>query len=85
MSAQLTIDRSIAEYKSSSKCLVYLDPAVMEQDTIRPGELIQVTTQRERSILARVGPPVETDRGKKLIRLDRFRSEERRVGKECRL
>jgi transitional endoplasmic reticulum ATPase len=72
MPIQLTVDRSIAEYKSSSRCLVYLDPAVMEEQQIHPGELIQVTTLRERSILARVGQPVPTDRAKKLIRLDRF-------------
>lgn len=66
------VDRSITEYASSSKCLIYLDPLLMERHGLAVGELIRIRTQRGRSVLARLAEPLAQDQGAGIVRLDRF-------------
>lgn len=72
MNIELTVDRSVSEYITSSKCLVYIDPDVMDKHELHPNDLIEITTPREKSTIARIASPVLQDRGKNIIRLDRF-------------
>jgi hypothetical protein len=68
---ELTVAPSLREYAASSASLVSLDPAVMAQHGLKPGDLLRITTFR-REILARVDAPNDEDRGSGHIRLDRF-------------
>ena len=67
----ITVARSLREYAASSAALVNLDPAVMEQHGLKPGELLRIATF-QREILARIDAPSDEDRGSGHIRLDRF-------------
>jgi transitional endoplasmic reticulum ATPase len=68
---ELTVAPSLKEYAASSASLVCLDPAVMAQRGIKPGDLLRIGTFG-RDILARADAPSEEDRGSGQIRLDRF-------------
>jgi len=52
--------------------LTFLDPKAMEEEGIVPGDVIEVTTGFGKSVLARVAPPLERDRGQSQIRLDHY-------------
>lgn len=66
------VDRSTTEYASSSKCLVYLDPLLMERHGLAPGDLLKIRSQRGRTVLSRLAVPLDQDRGAGTVRLDRF-------------
>src|SRR3989304_744987 len=72
MDIELTVDRSVSEYSASSKCLVYIDPDIMDKYQLHPNDIIEITTPREKSTVARIASPILQDRGKSIIRLDRF-------------
>ena len=72
MDIELTVDRSVSEYSTSSKCLVYIDPDIMDKYQLHPNDIIEITTPREKSTVARIASPILQDRGKSIIRLDRF-------------
>ncbi|MDO8723793.1 MAG: AAA family ATPase [Syntrophales bacterium] len=72
MSIELIVDRSVSEYSTSSKCLVYIDPDIMDKYQLHPNDIIEITTPREKSTVARIASPILQDRGKSIIRLDRF-------------
>ena len=67
----LTVAPSLREYAASSASLVSLDPAVMAEHGLKPGDLLRIATFR-REILARVDESNDEDRGSGHIRLDRF-------------
>ncbi len=72
MSAQVIVDRLIGELESGGRCACQLDPAVMESEGIKPGDIISIQSARGKSIPARVDPPREEDRASRMVRLDRF-------------
>ncbi len=72
MNIDLIVDRSVAEYDASSKCLVCIDQDVMDKYQLHPDDIIEITTPREKSTIARIASPLLQDRGKSTIRLDRF-------------
>jgi len=72
MDIELIVDRSVSEYSTSSKCLVYIDPDIMDKYQLHPNDIIEITTPREKSTVARIASPILQDRGKSIIRLDRF-------------
>ena len=72
MDIELIVDRSVSEYSTSSKCLVYIDPDIMDKYQLHPNDIIEITTPREKSSVARIASPILQDRGKSIIRLDRF-------------
>jgi len=67
-----TVNRSVSEFSSSSKCLVYLDPQLMKKYGLAVDSVLRIRTYRGRNILGRIGKPIPADSGKGTIRLDRF-------------
>jgi len=67
-----TVNRSISEFSSSSKCLVYLDPQLMDKYGLAMDDVLRIRSYRGRSILGRIGEPLVQDDGSGMIRLDRF-------------
>lgn len=74
MHIKLNVDRIKSELANvASRCLVHIDPEVMEGRGLRVDDVVHITTQSTRyPIPARVGEAHEVDRGSNLIRLDRF-------------
>lgn len=68
---ELTVAPSLREYAAGGASLVSVDPAVMAQHGLKPGDVLRVSTFR-REILARLDAPGDDDRGSDHIRLDRF-------------
>ena len=70
----LAVDRLKSELTNvASRSLAHIDPAVMEVEELKPGDVIRIGTETTRyPIPARVGEPYDQDRGSGLIRLDRF-------------
>ncbi len=68
---ELTVAPSLREYAAGSASLISMDPAVMEEQGLKSGDLLRIGTYR-REILARLDAPSEEDRGTSHIRLDRF-------------
>ncbi|GIK83156.1 MAG: hypothetical protein BroJett024_42610 [Alphaproteobacteria bacterium] len=70
----LGVDRLKSELTNvASRSLAHIDPAVMEAQGLKPGDVIRISTEMSRyPIPARIGEPSEQDRGLGLIRLDRF-------------
>ena len=66
------VNRSISEFSSSSKCLVFLDPQLMGKYDLAVDAVLRIRTYRGRSILGRIGEPISSDTGSGTIRLDRF-------------
>ena len=66
------VNRAISEFSSSSKCLVFLDPQLMEKYDLAVDAVLRIRTYRGRSILGRIGEPISSDTGSGTIRLDRF-------------
>ena len=68
---ELKIERSNREFAANSGSLVTVDPAVMERQDLKTGDLVRVATFL-REIWARISVPEEADRATGLIRLDRL-------------
>ncbi|MBI4317034.1 MAG: AAA family ATPase [Chloroflexi bacterium] len=68
----LTIERSLSEYASSSKCLCYVDADAMAREGLAVGDVIRIQTFGERAVLARLAEALGEDRGRGVIRIDRF-------------
>ena len=67
-----SVDHFANDVTSAARLLVRLDDALMEQLGVAAGDVVRVATERGRSILARLDTPQPDDRGRGLIRLDRF-------------
>ena len=74
MIIKLSVDRLQSEFNNvASRSLVHIDPDVMAEHGLKPGDVIQISTMISRSpIPARIGEPFDFDRGAAIIRLDRF-------------
>src|SRR5581483_8177428 len=69
---KVLVDRSTVESATSARCLAYLDPAAMDALDAAVDDAVEVTTELGRRAVARLGPPLESDRGSGVLRLDRF-------------
>ncbi len=56
----------------SARLAIRLDGALMEQLGLTADALVRVATDRGRSVLVRLDPPADADRGSGVVRLDRF-------------
>jgi transitional endoplasmic reticulum ATPase len=68
---EVTVERSLREYAADGALMVSVEPALMTELHLQPGDLVRISTM-VREILARVDTPIEEDRGSGHIRLDRF-------------
>jgi transitional endoplasmic reticulum ATPase len=68
----LAVERSSREYAASTAGLAYIDPAVLQEQGLAPGDLLRLVTYVGRSALVRAAAAPEGDRGRGTIRLDRF-------------
>jgi transitional endoplasmic reticulum ATPase len=76
--SELTVERSLHEYDVGSASRVCMDPAVMAELDLRPGDLLRLSTFHQ-EILARVAEPIEDDRGSRRVRLNRLQRQALRV------
>lgn len=72
MTIRAMVERGYSEYKDSSKCLVHLDPEIMQRHSLEAGQVILIQTERGRQVAARIGEPLGEDKGRKTVRLNRF-------------
>ena len=74
MIIKLSVDRLQSEFNNiASRCLAHIDPDVMDQNGLKAGDVIQISTMTSRNpIPARVGEAFDFDCGAGIIRLDRF-------------
>jgi transitional endoplasmic reticulum ATPase len=70
----LSVDRLRSELTNvASKSLAHIDPAVLQAQGLQVGDVIKISTDFSRyPIPARIGESYEDDRGRNVIRLDRF-------------
>jgi transitional endoplasmic reticulum ATPase len=71
MMLELRVAPSLREYAASSASLAGIDPAIMQKEGLKPGDVLRLSTFK-REILVRVDAANEEDRGSGQIRLDRF-------------
>src|SRR5579862_5404588 len=67
-----TVDHLANDYTIASRLIVTIDAALMHQSGLAPDGIVRVATERGRSVLARLGEPVPADRGRGILRMDRF-------------
>ena len=67
-----TIDHLASEQASSLSILVRVDRQLMNELGVSEGSLVRLSTDRGRSLLARLSKPVAHEEGASTIRLDRF-------------
>ncbi len=67
-----SVDHLANEFGNSARLAVRLDAILMEKLGVRPDGIVRVATDRGRSILVRLDPPVDEDRNSGVVRLDRF-------------
>ena len=67
-----SVDHLAQEFAAASKLLVAIDEELMHHAGIAPDEIVRVATERGRAVLARVDKPVAADKGRGVVRMDRF-------------
>jgi transitional endoplasmic reticulum ATPase len=67
-----SVDHLANEFGNSARLAIRLDGALMETLGVSADAIVRIATDRGRSILVRVDPPLDADRGTGTIRLDRF-------------
>lgn len=74
MHIKLSVDRVKSELSNlASRCLVHVDPVVMESHGLKVDDVVQISTESTKyPIPCRIGECHEEDRGTGIIRLDRF-------------
>ena len=70
MAVYLRIEACYPEH--SAKGLTFLDPAVMEEEGFQEGEVVEVLSHFGKGVLARLGKPLDGDRGQGIVRLDQY-------------
>ena len=70
--AHVSVDHLARPFSAGASLGVCLDVDVMTRLNLKEGDLVRLATDRGRSMAARLDAPLEADRGKGLIRLDRF-------------
>ena len=67
-----TVDHLANDYATASKLLVAIDEDLMHQSSLKPDEIVRVATERGRAVLVRLDKPVADDKGRGVVRMDRF-------------
>ena len=67
-----SVDHLANEYGNSARLGIRLDAALMDKLGVGPDAIVRVATERGRSILARLEPPLDGDLDTGTVRLDRF-------------
>ena len=67
-----SVDHIGNEFGTSARLAIRLDGALMQRLGVAVDGLVRVATERGRSILARLDPPLEGDLNTGIVRLDRF-------------
>ena len=67
---RLTVHRGLSEH--NGKCLAFLDPTAMAEGSIQIDDIVEIRTQANRTVLAKVAGPFPEDAGQRTIRLDRY-------------
>ena len=67
-----SVDHLANELGSSIRLAIRLDALLMETLGAAADATVRVATDRGRSIIARLDPPIDADRGTGIVRLDRF-------------
>ena len=67
-----TVDHLSNDYASSSKLLISIDNKLMHESGLVVDDFVRIATERGRSVLVRVGPPMSEDSGRGIVRMDRF-------------
>jgi transitional endoplasmic reticulum ATPase len=67
-----TVDHLASDFGTSARLAIRLDPALMQKLGRTVDETVRVATERGRSVVARLDPPLDGDLGSGIVRLDRF-------------
>jgi transitional endoplasmic reticulum ATPase len=67
-----SVDHLANDFGNSARLAIRLDDALMQKLALSAGQVVRVATERGRSIVARLDPPLEGDLGTGVVRLDRF-------------
>ncbi len=67
-----SVDHLASDTAQSARLAIRLDGALMEALGVAADAIVRVATDRGRSILVRLDPPADADRGAGIVRLDRF-------------
>src|SRR5262247_4571890 len=67
-----SVDHLANELGNSTRLAIRLDSALMAKLGVAADTIVRVATERGRSILARLDPPIENDADAGTVRLDRF-------------
>jgi transitional endoplasmic reticulum ATPase len=67
-----SVDHLANDFGNSARVAIRLDDALMQKLALSAGQVVRVATERGRSIVARLDPPLEGDLGTGVVRLDRF-------------
>jgi transitional endoplasmic reticulum ATPase len=67
-----SVDHLANEFGNSARLAIRLDPALMQKLGLSPESLVRIGTDRGRSIIVRLDPALDGDRGSGVVRLDRF-------------
>lgn len=68
--ASLTVQSSLAEH--NGKGLAFLDPSVMAEANLEVNDTVEIRSRAGKTALAKVARPFPEDKGKGVIRLDRY-------------
>ncbi|MFC2003066.1 AAA family ATPase [Chloroflexota bacterium] len=68
MSVYLRIEVCPPEY--SARGLVLLEPSILEEQQLKPGDVVEITSGFGKSVVARVAPAPSSDAGQELIFMD---------------
>ena len=71
MSFTLVVDRIGGDIISNG-CLASMDEQMMAMHNLQVGDLLKLTSYRDREVLVRLSEPIKEDNGTNIIRLDRF-------------
>ena len=66
------VDHLANEFGASARLAIRLDAALMQKLGLGAEGFVRIATDRGRSIVARLDPPLEADRDSGVVRLDRF-------------
>jgi transitional endoplasmic reticulum ATPase len=67
-----SVDHLANEFSSGARLAIRLDAALMQKLDLAVDSFARVATDRGRSIIVRLDPPMDGDKGTGIIRLDRF-------------
>jgi transitional endoplasmic reticulum ATPase len=67
-----SVDHLANEFSNGARLAIRLDAALMRKLDLAADDFARVATDRGRSIIVRLDPPMDTDKGTGIVRLDRF-------------